>query len=74
MARGNGPVVTATIIRLPPELIAISKLYQNNRRLPSFSAALKELLETHPALLAIMVRPGYDNSNQQDYPERAGIE
>lgn len=74
MARGDravisGSISTPTIIRLPPELILITKCYQNARRLTSLNAAIKELLETHPEILAIVARSQYDNGNQQGDPE-----
>jgi hypothetical protein len=73
MAGRNRALDSQTAFRLPPELILITKCYQNNRRLSSLNAALKELLETHPAILAIMARSQYDNGNQQGDPERLEV-
>lgn len=42
------------LIRLPEELTLVIKRYQNDRRLPTFNAAVVELLETSPAILAII--------------------
>lgn len=42
------------VSNMPEPLHDIVELYQNNRHLPSFSYAIKELLETHPELTRLM--------------------
>lgn len=56
MASGN------RTITLPQSLIFVVEKYQGSREISSFSAAIKELLETHPAL-AFVIRDLYDRCN-----------
>jgi hypothetical protein len=49
-------------ITLPQSLIFVVEKYQGSREISSFSAAIKELLETHPAL-AFVIRDLYDRCN-----------
>lgn len=53
MAGGDRAVVRLNL-RLPPELIMVSKLYQSDRRIVSLNAAIIELLETHPAIVQMV--------------------
>jgi hypothetical protein len=46
MAGGN----RAVIVYMPPELRSLVAGYQSDRRKQSFSAALVELIETHPEI------------------------
>jgi hypothetical protein len=45
VAGRDGPV-KQTLVRLPGELILLTKSYQNARRMPSFNQAVIELMET----------------------------
>jgi len=48
---GNGVVSRNWLLsRMPEPLADIVKIYQEDRQLPSFSYAIKELLETHPEI------------------------
>lgn len=54
MASGDRAVGEAKLVRLPSELWYLIERYQKLRRMTSFTAALKELLETHPAIANIL--------------------
>lgn len=73
MDRGNGPVTVAAneyrthlatlAVRVPVELKYLINYYKNDARLPSFNWAVRQLLETHPALARLaaeMVQSGKD--------------
>lgn len=53
MDGGNGPVKVEwhkTLINIPEGLKFLVDRYRNDRGIISFTAAVKELLETHPAI------------------------
>jgi hypothetical protein len=54
MARGNGTIAIQKPVRLPPELVVVIESYQKHRRLPSFNAAVIELLESHQQIVLIV--------------------
>jgi hypothetical protein len=64
MARGDRVVI---LVRVPPELRYIVNLYSHRYQSVSRSAAIRQLLETHPALveLAEML---YDLSKPEEGP------
>lgn len=55
---------------IPEPLLAILKRYQSGRYLGSFNAALIEILETHPRMVALVTEVMYAANSQQDNPER----
>lgn len=66
MAGGNGNV--RTLISLPEGLRVLVELYQKDRCLPSFSGALRELLETHPEI-AKRASALYNGLVSESHPE-----
>jgi hypothetical protein len=61
VAGGDG-LAKVIHMTVPEELHQIVILYQNRRRLVSISAAVRELLETHPAIDSI-VQGLYNGTN-----------
>lgn len=55
MAGRNGPV-EQTAVRIPDLLKELIIRYQIARELPSFNGAVRELIETHPAIAEIVQR------------------
>lgn len=67
MAGGNGTAGQPSevmYLRIPPELKNIVKTYQENRRFPTFTQAIIELLETHPVVDS-MVRAVYSRGQEE---------
>jgi len=67
MGGGNGIARQPVLVRMPTALVEISKIYQNKRCLPTFSATIVELLETHPAL-AELVTAVYSQAQEGPTP------
>jgi hypothetical protein len=58
---GRDRIVRQTAFRMTPELKMIVQCYQNDRNLPSFNAAVTELLESALSQW-YSVHPGVDNT------------
>jgi hypothetical protein len=59
VAGGNGTVEAENVLvhaYIPVELKYMIQRYQNIRKLPTFSAAFRELIETHPSIAQVLAQ------------------
>lgn len=73
MGGGNWPVNTTNgresiYFKMPSILRVLVERYQNHRCLPSFSSAITELLETHPAIVNVAQQVYNEGSTSEAVP------